>query len=188
MAQLGKVTLEKRPGCPECGVVLEAPSTGDMYRCPSCRQAFRGPVVDGFAERLPCVACSGSLRPFSGAGGRLVIDFCPLCEGFWFDGSELQTLVTNPELIDTFPLPPRGQRPLPDFPPQHRFCVRCPEQPLKQTQLKDVVLEHCPRCRGSWLDAGELERLTALHGQPPERGSWLSQCVARALRFWGSRR
>lgn len=187
MATLGKVPIEKRPGCPECGVVLETPSAGDVYRCPACHQAFGGPLVNGAPARLPCVACSSALRACRAAGGGLTIDFCPSCEGFWFDGAELESLVKAPDLIDTFPLPPRGERPLPVFPDRERGCVRCPEQPLKQTQLQDVLVDHCPRCRGSWLDAGELERLIELHNRPPERDSWLSQFVARALRLLAGR-
>jgi len=38
-------------------------------------------------------------------------------------------------------------------------------------QLEGVEIDHCLACRGTWLDAGELEQLTELSGaQPDELG------------------
>jgi Zn-finger nucleic acid-binding protein len=33
-------------------------------------------------------------------------------------------------------------------------------------QLEGVEIDHCMRCRGTWLDAGELETLCRLAGSP----------------------
>jgi Zn-finger nucleic acid-binding protein len=45
----------------------------------------------------------------------------------------------------------------------------CPEchEPLIVIELEGVEVDHCPTCRGTWLDAGELEFLTEIAGGPP---------------------
>lgn len=37
-------------------------------------------------------------------------------------------------------------------------CPRCQEN-LRQAQRMGVEIDYCPRCRGVWLDGGELEKL-----------------------------
>lgn len=37
-------------------------------------------------------------------------------------------------------------------------CPRCQED-LRQAQRMGVELDFCPRCRGVWLDGGEMEKL-----------------------------
>ncbi len=37
-------------------------------------------------------------------------------------------------------------------------CPRCQEV-LRQAQRLGVEIDYCPRCRGVWLDGGEMEKL-----------------------------
>ena len=37
-------------------------------------------------------------------------------------------------------------------------CPRCQED-LRQAQRLGVEIDYCPRCRGVWLDGGEMEKL-----------------------------
>lgn len=37
-------------------------------------------------------------------------------------------------------------------------CPRCLEA-MRQTNRMGVEIDYCPRCRGVWLDGGELEKL-----------------------------
>ncbi|KJS18533.1 MAG: hypothetical protein VR69_00075 [Peptococcaceae bacterium BRH_c4b] len=37
-------------------------------------------------------------------------------------------------------------------------CPRCTEE-LQETTKSGVLVDACPRCRGIWLDRGELEKL-----------------------------
>lgn len=37
-------------------------------------------------------------------------------------------------------------------------CPRCRDD-LRQTERTGVVIDFCPRCRGVWLDGGELEKI-----------------------------
>ena len=158
-----------------------------LFRSPQCLQQLRIPQEGRVVESLPCVACTGRLLAYACGKGELIIDFCSDCEGFWFDGGELQRLVQEPGLLHTFGLPPNGQKAKPELPSHWRNCPRCPGQKLDPTQLGDVTLDVCHKCRGSWLDAGELQRLSQLHHTKPEPEpaapqSWLHQLVSQILR------
>lgn len=193
MSTLGQIEIVRRPGCPSCGAVLSLPVSGEYVRCPQCLQQLRIPSQqDRPVESLPCVACSGRMLAYACGQGELIIDFCSSCEGFWFDGGELQRLVQEPALLDTFQLPPHGRHSRPDLPSHWRNCPRCTGQKLSSTRLGDVTLDVCLQCRGSWLDAGELQRLSELHRASPEpepkaREHWLRQWVSQALRLLGSK-
>ena len=38
-------------------------------------------------------------------------------------------------------------------------CPRCTETVLIVSDRQGVEIDHCPSCRGVWLDRGELEKL-----------------------------
>ncbi|MDX2054875.1 MAG: zf-TFIIB domain-containing protein [Polyangiaceae bacterium] len=55
-------------------------------------------------------------------------------------------------------------------------CPRCENVTLNETQREGISIDPCPRCRGIWLDRGELEKLIHLTNSevdqlfvPPER-------------------
>lgn len=58
------------------------------------------------------------------------------------------------------------------------MCPNCRE-PLIVVELEGVELDRCVACRGTWLDAGELEQLVEWAGLAPGR-------VSAALRGAGS--
>ncbi|MGQ4276431.1 zf-TFIIB domain-containing protein [Pseudidiomarina sp. E22-M8] len=35
-------------------------------------------------------------------------------------------------------------------------CPVCPEENLMMTDRQGVEIDYCPKCRGVWLDRGEL--------------------------------
>jgi Zn-finger nucleic acid-binding protein len=37
-------------------------------------------------------------------------------------------------------------------------CPKC-QNPLREREKGDIVIDICPACRGVWLDAGEMEKL-----------------------------
>ena len=53
----------------------------------------------------------------------------------------------------------------------HMRCPKCGE-PLKERSFQKIQIDQCTGCHGVWLDAGEIEQVTA-----KEDSSWLS-------RFW----
>jgi len=47
-------------------------------------------------------------------------------------------------------------------------CPRCEVEVLEERTREGVNIDVCTGCRGIWLDRGELERLIARAGDPPE--------------------
>lgn len=46
-------------------------------------------------------------------------------------------------------------------------CPLCIDQTLEITHRRGIELDICPKCRGIWLDRGEIDRLIAESGRPP---------------------
>lgn len=44
---------------------------------------------------------------------------------------------------------------------KQKKIMKCPVcyVPLKRSQRKQVDIDYCPRCRGIWLDRGELDKI-----------------------------
>lgn len=38
-------------------------------------------------------------------------------------------------------------------------CPICPETDLVMTERQGVEIDYCPKCRGVWLDRGELDKI-----------------------------
>lgn len=46
-------------------------------------------------------------------------------------------------------------------------CPLCIDQTLEITHRQGIELDICPKCRGIWLDRGEIDRLVAESTPPP---------------------
>ena len=47
-------------------------------------------------------------------------------------------------------------------------CPTCPDSTLLISERQGIEIDHCPTCRGVWLDRGELDKLIQLSsGQAP---------------------
>jgi Zn-finger nucleic acid-binding protein len=44
------------------------------------------------------------------------------------------------------------------------ICPNCSSEMRLRTK-NGVELDHCPRCRGVWLDRGELEKITSIQNR-----------------------
>lgn len=90
------------------------------------------------------------------------VDWCPACEGIWFDTDELDILAARagktlaPESI--------GEK-VAQHKEKRRRCPRCHHKMEKVTPFEeaDFFLDRCPE-HGLWCDAGELGAL--LHALP----------------------
>lgn len=53
------------------------------------------------------------------------------------------------------------------------FCPLCVSEQLEMTFRSGIEVDVCPRCRGVWLDRGELDRLAegTVETPPPPRAS-----------------
>lgn len=61
------------------------------------------------------------------------------------------------------------------------MCPVC-ASPMIIVELQGVEVDHCPACRGTWFDSGELELVAEIAGIEPERlrGVLLPEPGARA--------
>src|SRR5688572_27222324 len=50
-------------------------------------------------------------------------------------------------------------------------CPKC-QTPMREREKEDVIMDVCPNCRGVWLDAGELEKLTAREERYYQNARW----------------
>ena len=80
---------------------------------------------------------------------RVEIDVCPTCQGVWLDPKELA------ELIGSWRDLPRAQQAQADPLSCPRGCG--PMTPCYYSELRQVLIDRCPRCQGIWLDHREIE-------------------------------
>ncbi len=55
-------------------------------------------------------------------------------------------------------------------------CPVCKEVSLVMTERQGIEVDYCPRCRGVWLDRGELDKIIERAGsegqRPPKQDPW----------------
>ena len=117
---------------------------------------------------MRCPRCRTDLVPERYEGTE--IDRCPRCEGVWLDTGELTRIVDTVRVA----IPRRVVRETlaaafggvpPDEVRTITPCPRCnaPTQAINYDYASGVVLDRCPDGHGTWLDAGELEKVQAHH-------------------------
>lgn len=97
----------------------------------------------------------------------VVVDVCPKCRGVWLDAGELERIQENLENDYSSEL----QR-LPDFVSRAYEMARAKEAPARDCPscngtldrseygyCSQILIDKCRRCRGIWLDRGELRAL-----------------------------
>jgi membrane associated rhomboid family serine protease/Zn-finger nucleic acid-binding protein len=97
------------------------------------------------------------------------IDACPVCNGAWFDAGELDRLAGERADIEAA-LDPANR-------PSKRQCPRgC--GPMREHDLPGKIrtpVDHCPTCKGTWLDGHERHKLaksTTREGQTEAKKLW----------------
>jgi membrane associated rhomboid family serine protease/Zn-finger nucleic acid-binding protein len=122
---------------------------------------------------------NGLWKQVEAAEGDVVqIDACPSCYGAWFDPGELDRLAGEQTDLEASLDP--GARP---------GARRCPRGcgMMEERDLPGKVrtpLDHCPTCRGLWLDGHERNRLA--HATTTEGQQHKSQIWARRGAIWAA--
>lgn len=51
--------------------------------------------------------------------------------------------------------------------------MKCPidDTDLQMTERQNVEIDYCPKCRGVWLDRGELDKIIERVGESPLEGN-----------------
>jgi Zn-finger nucleic acid-binding protein len=101
------------------------------------------------AETL-CPRCARSMHRWE-AGG-VVLDHCGSCKGLWFDQGELTRHFAN--LGNKV-----SESELAAATPTSWKCPRCAAQPLVTARLSSIEVDACERCRGMFLELGEVHQL-----------------------------
>lgn len=106
---------------------------------------------------MDCPKCAGRRLETATVKG-IEVDQCSECRGVWFDEQELaRLLATDPG--DLRPIA-RGHSDA-DHDARPSRCPRDgePLMRVRSARQRAVVVDVCPRCRGLWLDGGELGQI-----------------------------
>ncbi|TLZ58053.1 MAG: hypothetical protein E6K17_01965 [Methanobacteriota archaeon] len=100
------------------------------------------------AMRCPRDGAEATLETASGPRRHFHLDVCPKCGGAFFDKGEITKISGDPEF----------ERKIVDYAagPSELTCPRCGREMAKRP-VGDVTLDVCRKCRGVWVDSGELE-------------------------------
>jgi Zn-finger nucleic acid-binding protein len=101
-------------------------------------------------SKLACPKCAHLMDPWESRG--LTLDHCFNCKGLWFDQGELRQHLANSHAgLPDGDVEPTGETRFP--------CPRCSGVRLAQVSVCSVAVDVCPRCRGIFLDLGEVHEL-----------------------------
>jgi Zn-finger nucleic acid-binding protein len=106
-----------------------------------------------------CPKCNEPMRPLKAGGAH--VDRCEQCYGIWLDHGERLKLLTDKSLVTGVDIGSAEMgKELDDI--TEITCPRCTvsmEHVHDQAQ-KHIGFESCPKCMGSFFDAGELTDLS----------------------------
>ena len=105
---------------------------------------------------LCCVKCTSILD--KSMVGDVEVDLCPKCGGLWLDYGEVAKLAVLPENeVEPLKALLKGAAGPPPVPTDTKIpCPACPGQ-LKEVVLGNIHVDYCTKCKGLFLDKGELE-------------------------------
>ena len=122
-----------------------------------------------------CPVCAVEFTPLL-LSNQTVIDYCKSCKGVWFDGKELEGVQQQEHVLQVIlqntilhPAPFRCKNCgalNPRIAKQCAACgdsliLRCPNcaKQLDEVRIGSLIADRCQKCRGVWLDGGELSGL-----------------------------
>ncbi len=107
---------------------------------------------------MQCPKCASEAPDFNTSDG-VVLNFCNGCSGLWFDHGELALYCeTESDVPNLRVLIPQAQ-------PTAYACPRgCDTQLVELPYMpgEAVLIDWCPACHGSWLDAKEIMKIEQL--------------------------
>jgi Zn-finger nucleic acid-binding protein len=108
---------------------------------------------------LTCVKCTSVLD--RSKIGDVEVDLCPACGGLWLDHGEIERLGKLPSgPVDTLKKALTGGAPA-GLSDTATSCPACPGA-LKEVKLGPVHIDYCGKCKGVFLDKGELDMALSL--------------------------
>ena len=112
---------------------------------------------------MRCPKCrTETLDPFGVIEG-VHVDFCSECKGIWFDEGELAFYTEMPDDV------PDLEKALRHGQSTDQTCPRCGDQQLVELYYipgRPPLLDVCPKCRGVFVDKGELPKSSNCRPRP----------------------
>lgn len=122
-----------------------------IVQCDDIKHTKRG-------HGMNCPKCQSIMHEISFEG--VVVDFCDACQGIWFDEDELAFTMELSSDIPNIAEVEKSARTT-AYP-----CPRCGDpqklDEMKFVAAKDLLIDRCPRCKGVWIDKGELPKIKAI--------------------------
>lgn len=120
---------------------------------------------------MKCPVCKSALYEYDIK--TIKFDICrDGCSGMWFDEAEFEKCDQQAEAFPDELLRIRKSPNVLIDRSKIRQCPKCPDTDLKRVILDQETrfeIDHCPTCKGQWLDLGELEHLRAEDREVVER-------------------
>ena len=108
----------------------------------------------------------------------LELDRCPDCKGLWFDQHELDDVMVT--AIDDLVVPPEAST-------ADRECPVCHKKMFAFYYPQTVVtVDMCKKCKGMWLDAGELKEIREMRDALKRAGMLKEERKGKLMRFLNS--
>ena len=122
---------------------------------------------------------------------RLVYDLCDQCGGMWLDKGELDKIaMQTPGSVEASSIEEMREegnveKSYQPFPPN---CPRCRETRMMKMHFMGearILLDHCARCGGIWVDGGKLTKINQViqridpHAKPSRFGRAKSSLLHR---------
>jgi Zn-finger nucleic acid-binding protein len=114
---------------------------------------------------------------------HIELDYCPKCEGVWFDATELELLLKAANLHEV-ELSLEAMLRLPEVkePARGRKCPMC-HRKMREVAVSEpaVIIDVCTREEGLWFDGGEVHQLLTQLATKSSPGEGASQEVLAFL-------
>ncbi len=136
---------------------------------------------------MECTVCGNSLKEID--VGNIKVDVCEDgCGGIWFDRFELEKVDEPHESEGELLLHIRRGEGVEVDMEKRRNCPRCRDTIMMRhffSVRKEVEVDECPKCAGTWLDFGELGRIREEFRSEDERkeaaGKYFSKILVQEL-------
>lgn len=105
---------------------------------------------------VPCPVCDKTMHLVYFFD--IELDFCRLCGGLWFDGGEMEKVLSKRNVPRRLTVPLAYDLTQRKVEEGKRLCPRCKDT-MKVMKYKEVNVDICLRCQGIWLDRYELAQI-----------------------------
>jgi len=105
---------------------------------------------------MKCPICNVELKKVKKFD--VVVDYCPTCNGIWFDKGEIQQISDGVEKFD-FPEPNVADLKLAITSEKQFICPVCCSKMTKYTdKTGHTIFDSCPKGHGYWFEDREFEQ------------------------------